>query len=215
MRSSLLPWLAISLGPVMALGGCHYAANPLAGAGPFVAETHTFHRVDNEAASPQETMRRAQGYAVSIDPLLPEPGNVWPGPVPPDKSLTDIEKEQNNEQQQIDQANPAPPATNGGRRPPRGSSTPPGSVQTEPAPEPVPQPGIPPLALPPVSTAPSPLITPSGPLIPNRNNGSGIGTGTGIGPGGVPGQSILVPNGNGTTTVIGPDGSTSVVPNAR
>jgi len=214
MRSSLLPLLAITIGPILALGGCQYAANPLVGFGPFVADTHTFHRVDNEAAAPQETMRRSQGYAVSVDPLLPEPGNVWPGPIPPDKSLTDIEKEQNTEQQQIDQANPAAAPTTG-KRQPRGSSTPPGSVQTFPTPEPLQQPGIPPLALPPLSTAPSPLITPSGPLIPNRGNGPGIGTGTSIGPGGVPGQSILVPNGNGTTTVIGPDGSTSVVPNAR
>ena len=118
-------------------------------------------------------MRHAQGFSAAVDPLLPEPGNVWPGPIPPDKSLNDIQREQNSEQSKIDQSNPPPPPP---RAPPRGSSTPPGSVQTFPgAPPSGPAPAI---VAPQIGRAPSPLIGKNGPLIPDRNNGSGIGTAT-------------------------------------
>ncbi len=190
------------------LGGCQrYAGNPLAGFGPFVAQTHTTARADGASPGGDETMLHAQGYASpAVDPLLPEPGNVWPGPIPPEKSLTDIQREQNNEQLKIDQANPAPAPA----RRPRGSSTPPGAIQTAPAAPPrAASPGI---TAPQIQTSPSPLIGNRGPLIPDRGNGPGIGTA--ITPGQA-GQSILVPNGNGTTTVIGPDGSTQVVPTPR
>lgn len=193
------------------LGGCQrYAGNPLHGFGPFIAQTHTTSRADAYPPGGNETMLHAQGYSSpDVDPLLPEPGNVWPGPIPPERSLSDIQRQQNEEQSKIDQANPTPPPGTG-RRPARGSSTPPGAVRT--APSPVPRIGSPGVDAPRIQPSPAPLIGKDGPLIPDRGNGSGIGTATTPGQAG---QSILVPNGNGTTTVIGPDGSTQVVPTPR
>lgn len=214
MRRSPTPLLAgLLAGGLLAggLGGCQrYAGSPLVGFGPFIAGTHSTDRPDDALAGRDETMRHAQGFSSSIDPLLPEPGNVWPGPLPPDKSLNDIQREQNSEQARIDQAAPAPPPPAAPRRQPRGSSTPPGSVQTSPSEPPAAaSPGI---VAPQIRPGPAPLIGKNGPLIPDRNNGSGIGTATTPGQAG---QSILVPNGNGTTTVIGPDGSTQVVPTPK
>ena len=42
-----------------------------------------------------ENVRRVMGYATATDPLLPEPGNIWPGPLPPTPSLLDIERDTN------------------------------------------------------------------------------------------------------------------------
>ena len=203
--------LVVTVALAGGLGGCQrYAGNPLRGFGPFIAQTNTTSRADAKPPGGDETMLHAQGYSSpDVGPLLPEPGNVWPGPVPPEKSLSDIERQQNEEQSKIDQANPTPPQPSF-RRPARGSSTPPGAVRT--APSPPPRDGSPGVTAPQILTAPSPLIGKNGPLIPDRGNGSGIDTATTPGQAG---QSILVPNGNGTTTVIGPDGSTQVVPTPR
>lgn len=201
--------LAVTVALAGGLGGCQrYVGSPLHGFGPFVAQTHTTGRADTERPGGNETMLHAQGYSSpDIEPLLPEPGNVWPGPIPPEKSLSDIQRQQNQEQSKIDQGSPPPAAP---RRPARGSSTPPGSVQTSPSPPP--RVGSPGVNAPQIQPPAAPLVGRDGPLIPDRGNGSGIGTATTPGQAG---QSILVPNGNGTTTVIGPDGSTQVVPTPR
>lgn len=226
-RRPSLPTLFAASALAAALGGCQrYVASPVAGFGAFIGETHSLARADASAAGGDETIRRAQGYAIGVDPLLPEPGNVWPGPAAPDKSLNDIQREQNAEQSRIDQSSPeaspraspqispqiSPQAKPGEPRSPlRGSSTSPGSVQTMPsyvAPAPAPA-SISPA---PIQPNPAPLIGAAGQaIIPDANNN---GVRSAIVPG-QPGQSIVVPNGNGTTTVIGPDGSTQVVPSAR
>ncbi len=189
--------------PLLALGGCHYASSPLVGFGGFIGDTHSFHRLPNRPPGSDENVLRAQGRDVALMPLLPEGGNIWPGPPPPEPSLSDVQKLQDNGQ-------PLPPPTV-----PNGSSTPPSLYAPQPTPEapPVPRatpvPQSRPLQLPPPATTP----TPNGPLINNGPIGAPGGISTGTSPGG--GQSIIVPNGNGTSTVIAPDGSTQTVPTPR
>ncbi len=200
------------LAAALLLSGCHYASSPLVGFGGFIGDTHTFTRDPNQPPGLAENMQRASGRDATVDPLLPEEGNVWPGPPPAQSTLSDVQQQQNQSNEQIDRANPPPQQAP--RRNRRGSSTPPGSVQTAPAPLPNPAPfNSPELgAQPPPATLPPAIQTPQGNLIPNNSVG-GNGTTTATQPGG--GTSIVVPNGNGTSTVIGPDGATRTIPSPR
>ena len=138
-------------------------------------------------------------------PLLPETGNVWPENTGPDKTLQDIEKQQADEIR-------------------RGGGQPPGQPPGQPGAQNGPNPAVnrannadrglpPPQSPPPVpNRLSSPTVqTPNGPSV----NVTGGGTGRGYQqlqspqPGG---SGILVPNGNGTSTLIGPDGSVQTVP---
>src|SRR6185437_8101587 len=91
-----------------------------------------------------ENMRRVMGEQVEATPLTPEPGDVWPGPLPPEPTLQDL-------QQQAGQTaaperavpgspdyRPASPPRVPPPMPTRGSSTPPGSSQPGLAPLPNP-----------------------------------------------------------------------------
>jgi hypothetical protein len=159
----------------------------------------------NLPAGDSENMRRVMGETASVMPLTPEPGDVWPGPIKPPPTLQDLEKQG---------------AVPGQPLPPVGSSTPPGP---------------PPLALPPLPSlapsTPSPGQQPPTTAVPSANTppptgqvvqtskGPGVTTGgttgyqTIITPGG--GQSIMVPNGNGTSTIIHPDGTVETVPTPK
>ena len=93
----------------------------------------------------------------------------------------------------------------------RGSSTPPGS--TQPGLSSLPQPKAPP----PINTTPpgqnpagQVYQTPSGPAV---TNGGTSGYQTTTTPGG--GSAIIVPNGNGTSTIIHSDGKIETVPTPR
>lgn len=203
--------LAGALAAALLLSGCQYASSPLVGFGGFIADTHTFSTDPNHPPADAENMMRASGREVAVTPLMPEAGNVWPGPPSRGATLADVQRQQNLENDRIDRSVPGGPTS---RRAKRGSSTPPGSVQTAPEPPPSPAPfngsslGVqtPPAGLPPAINAPQ------GTLIPNNSVGSS-GTITATQPGG--GTSIVVPNGNGTSTVIGPDGSTQTIPAPR
>lgn len=204
--------VAATLVAALLLAGCHYASNPLVGFGGFIGDTHTFSNDPNEPPGLAENMQRAEGRDATITPLLPEAGDVWPGPPPAQPTLSDVQQQQNQENGQIDRANPPPAPPRRSKR--RGSSTPPGSVQTAPAPPPNPAPfNSPNLGVQPPPGGPPPAInTPQGTLIPNNSVGRN-GTTTATQPGG--GTSIVVPNGNGTSTVIGPDGTTQTIPTPR
>ena len=39
-----------------------------------------------------ENMRRVMGEQVETPPLTPEPGDIWPGPMPPAPTLQDLEQ---------------------------------------------------------------------------------------------------------------------------
>lgn len=204
--------LAGAFATALLLSGCHYASSPLVGFGGFIGDTHTFSTDPNRPPGEAENMQRASGRDFAVVPLLPEEGNVWPGAPPREPTLADVQQQQNQENERIDRSVPPTPAP---RRPRRGSSTPPGSVQTAPEPAPNPAPfngsslGVQP---PPTGVPPPAINTPQGTLIPNNSVGNS-GTTTATQPGG--GTSIVVPNGNGTSTVIGPDGSTHTIPAPR
>lgn len=93
----------------------------------------------------------------------------------------------------------------------RGSSTPPGSV------EPGLEPALPPVQPPLPPTPPNPSVSPPPGGAVQLPNGVGVDTGGTRSyrqltlPNGQPG-AIVVPNGNGTSTVIGPDGSVTTIP---
>jgi len=115
-------------------------------------------------------MDRVLGEGVAVTPLTTEPGDIWPGPLAPPKTLQDLERESPDSMQ--------PEA------PTRGS---PLSRAGNPLLAPVPgQPG----ATPDTSTSPA-----TGQQQSDRR--------------------IIVPNGNGTSTVIYPDGRIETIPTPK
>jgi hypothetical protein len=198
MRRSVL------FGLVILLPGCAYVGDPTAGFGDFIGDTHTPSANPNRAMGDSENMQRVKGNEVTAPPLLTEPGDVWPGPIPPEPTLGDIERQQNQQmQQQEQQPGLLPPA----HPQPRGSSTPPGPPQPGLAPLPSMPPATFPQTVPPIQSQPPTVQTPQGPVVPNP---SGNGVRTYNVPGG--GQGMIIPNGNGTSTLIGPNGNVQTTP---
>lgn len=195
--------LLAPIGILLLVTGCQFASSPFDGFGGFIADTHSPLRGPNRPVGDSDNMRRVMGEPSTSEPLVPEPGNVWPGPLPPEMTLQDIQR--GNDQDMLK------PGEEMNLRSPRGSSTPPASLPQQPVQnglriQPTPQ-TIPSNAQP----APrDPTIqTPSGPAALG-NNGS---VQTYTDPRGNTG--IVIPNGNGTSTLIAPDGSVQTVPSPR
>ncbi|MGH7160869.1 MAG: hypothetical protein ACREFS_12425, partial [Acetobacteraceae bacterium] len=140
--------------------------------------------------------------------ITTEPGDVWPGPIRPLPSLADIAKS-------LPQAGATPelppvPVNPPEPIPPRNPS----AITTPPPPN------SPTLAAPPATASPStsqyrPSVT-IGTVVSTSRGPENVSGGTGnfltlTNPGGQYG-GILVPNGNGTSTIIRPDGSVETVP---
>jgi hypothetical protein len=199
------------------VAGCagpeHYASSPFVGFPGFIADTHTFNRNPNKPPGSQETELESEGKVSQQAVLLPEGGNVWPGPAPLDPTLSDVGRMLANPggQQQLTPSNPQVVPTVPQELPlPHGESNPAGSVQT--APQPAPFGAVPGAPVSPTRPQPPATFnTPAGPLINNGRVGVPGGASTAVSPlnGG---QNIVVPNGNGTSTIIAPDGSTQIVP---
>jgi hypothetical protein len=192
----------------LALSGCGYNTwwNP-----PFTTGSNP-----NFPVGDSENMRRVTGEDVDAPMLTPEPGNIWPGPLPQEPTLQELEQQgaRTGPEQPVPGSPqfqgtqppnlPPPPAT-------RGSSTPPGSNQPGPTALPAPAPPSPTNPTPPArNPAGQVYSTPQGPVI---TNGGGNGYQTSTTPGG--GSSIIVPNGNGTSTIIHSDGRIETVPTPR
>jgi hypothetical protein len=185
-------WRLALLGLCLGLTGCDF---------------HTWHQMPYVAGQDpylprgdSENLRRAMGVPVNVEPLAPEPGNVWPGPIPAEPSLQQLE--QQGGQLPNEAAPPALP-------PERGSSTPP----PNPAPVPVPQiPPVPPSAspAPPVAGVPPVVQTPSGTAVPSNGTGAYQQI---TRPNGT--TAIVVPNGNGTSTVINSNGTVETIPTPK
>ncbi len=190
------------LGLTLLLPACQsYVGNPFDGFGGFIGDTHSFHTSPNRPIGDSPNLLRAEGKDVDQEPLTPEPGNVWPRPAAPEPTLQDLQREQN----QSETPGQLPPP----RPIPRGSSTPPGApeaVPAAPASPPAPPPTLPPATSPTTKFYP----TPGGPAV-GTDTGNGVRTYTT--PTG--GSGIVVPNGNGTSTLIGPDGTVTTVPTPR
>jgi hypothetical protein len=200
-----------SLALALMLSGCGYKtwSNPplMGGYNP------------NLPINDSENMRRVQGQEPSVPPLTTEPGDIWPGPLAPPPTLKDLETT-GGLTPQPEAPVPGSPLSRGigtpypSPNPSPGTSTPPENAQ----------PGLaPPQPAPPLSSYASPpaappsrgpggqvIQTPSGPSV---STGGGPGYQTTTTPGG--GQSIVVPNGNGTSTVIHSDGRIETIPTAK
>ena len=206
MRRSALP-VSVILASGLLVSGC-------SGVTTFLGDTHSPIWNPNRPVGDSENMRRVKGQPTDVEPLVPEPGNVWPGPAKPEPTLQDLEQQQNDMTRGVSPGQQQTPFLPDHTQPhptTRGSSTPPGNGQ----------PGLPPeLTGPPrypvPSSVPGPgpqgqiFQTPKGPAVGTRNQGSTSTINT-------PGNngSIVVPNGNGTSTVIAPDGSISTVPTPK
>lgn len=200
---------------LLALGGCGYQTwSEL----PFNAGPNR-----NKPVGNSETMRRVEGQPVQVAPLMPQPGDVWPGPPPPVPTLADIEKQTNlqplpeepvpGSPQNMGTAPGAPPSVPPVPTP--GSSTPPALQSLGGAPPPV----VPPSAPPSVAVPPPPSGVPApGTTVPT-SRGTGVVTGGTKGyqsmtmPNG--GSAIVIPNGNGTSTVIHSNGTIETIPTPK
>lgn len=187
-------WRLALLSLALLLPGC-------TGVGDYLGDTFTYGVSPNAPVGDAENMRRARGQDASVEPLLPEPGDIWPGPVQPMPTLQDLEK---NGFQPTPNGEPYTPDH---REPtPRGSSTPPGNVQ----------PGLPPpeRSTPPAISSAPPARSPSGRIVnaPSRQGVTSGGT-SGYQTLTTPqGPAVVVPNGNGTSTVIHSDGRVETIP---
>jgi len=181
-----------------ASGCAQYASSPFDGFAGFIGDTHTINRGPNAPIGDSENMRRVRGLGPEAEPLVPQSGNVWPGPVTAEPTLNDIIKDTPQ----------LPPGGEMKLPTARGSALPPGMT---PPPSPAAGPVLSAPPTPPAQPAPPirTLQTPQGPA--TVNGGSGVQTYTS--PSGTTG--LLVPNGNGTSTLIAPDGSVQTVPTPK
>lgn len=194
------------LGFVLLLPGC-------TGFLDFVGNTMTYGTNPNAPVGDSENMRRARGLDASIEPIVPEPGNIWPTTAAPMPTLQDYEKggfqpPPSGVPFAPDHREPTPEGLPPGP-PPRGSSTPPPNVQPGPAqPEEVKPPSI--------STAPPPPSQSGQSVQLRRGTGTISGGTSGYQTLSTPqGPAVIVPNGNGTSTVIHSDGSIETIPTPR
>ncbi len=152
------------LGLTLLLPGC-------SGFTHFLDDTFGVTPNHNAPLGDSQNLRRSRGEFVDVPPLTTEPGDVWPGPVKPEPTLSDVQAEQNNQ--------------------PLGSS---GDLRASTGPH---APASPPdLRLTPLTSShasPS-SAKPGNKGFENSNGG------------------IAIPNGNGTSTIIGPNGSVTTVP---
>jgi hypothetical protein len=203
---TLMRHLAL-LGLALALGGCGY--NTWSSL-PFTSGGNP-----NTPAAASENLSRVEGRSAAAAPLTTEPGDIWPGPLAPPPTLQDLEKT-GGLTPQPEQPVPGSPLNRGtvpspSPNPSTGSSTLPGNAQPNLAtPQPAPPSSsyaAPPAAPPPRGQAGQVVQTPNGPEV---TTGGTPGYQTSTTPGG--GQSIIVPNGNGTSTVIHSDGRVETIP---
>jgi hypothetical protein len=184
--------LALLLLPALLTGCATMVGNPADGLGGFLGNTASLKSNPNRPDVESPNARRVMGAADEVEPLETEPGNVWPGPLPPARTMSDMQREMSG----------LPPIDA-----PRGSSSPPPS---QPAASVAPRP---PAARPAPAPPPAPapvgsriLQTPAGPAITTIGS-NGVETYTL--PSGRTG--IVMPNANGTLTLIGPDGTTQTI----
>lgn len=195
-------------------------ALPLAGCGyqtwsepPFTTGTNP-----NQPEGSSENMQRVMGKPVQTSALTTEPGDIWPGPLPPTLTLQDLERN-GSLTPGVEQPVPGSPDARGMSfqhsvpaqqpAPARGSSTPPGSTQPGLNTPAVPPTGAPSATVNPPATGGGPGQVYQTPRGAAMTTGGGPGYQTTVTPGG--GSAIVVPNGNGTSTVIYSDGRIETV----
>jgi hypothetical protein len=155
-----------------------------------------------------ENMRRARGQPIAVQKLTPMAGNMWPGPVPETPSMADLVKQERGGQlPQLQPLPGQPPSAT--MPPPQGSLAPPPPLHpVQPVVPPVPnyaKPGGPGVAAGPQTG--EVVQTPQGPAV--TSGGSGTFKTITL-PNGQTG--IVVPNGNGTSTIIMSNGQVQTIP---
>ncbi|MBS0638439.1 MAG: hypothetical protein U1E70_24610 [Acetobacteraceae bacterium] len=200
----------VLLGLALTLSGCGFKTwwHP-----PFTGGTNP-----NMPVSDSPNMQRILGNRSTVDPIISEPGDIWPGQIASSPTLQDLEK--TGVQSRPEAPVPGSPLSRGvdplltTPTPSRGSSSPPANVAPPLSrgtlPPPLSSYAAPPAAPPSPGPTGQVLQTPSGPSVVT---GGGPGYQTTTGPGGA--QSIVVPNGNGTSTVIHPDGRIETIPTPK
>jgi hypothetical protein len=174
----------------------------------------------NQPAGESENLLRVRGQEPEITRLTTEPGDIWPGPLPAAPTLKDLVSTE-GQTSQPERPVPGSPLSRGitpsspSPNPSMGSSTPPGNYQPGLLPAPRPAPPLSSYAAPPAGPparggAGQVIQTPGGPAV---TTGGGPGYQTTTTPGG--GQSIVVPNGNGTSTLIHGDGRIETIPTPK
>lgn len=192
------------LGLVILLPGCGYHTwyDP-----PFTGGTSP-----NAPDVKSQNIQRVLGRPPAEAPISQESGDIWPGPLPVAPTLGDLEAQAATGQAAADGLLPSGGPATLPPTPAHGSGTPPMSASPAvPAPAPSARPRYAaPAAPPPPRESGKVLHTPGGPAV---TTGGTPGYSTAIQPGG--GQSIIVPNGNGTSTVIHPDGRIETIPTPK
>ncbi len=202
----------VLLGLALTLSGCGYKTWWNA---PFTTGSNP-----NLPVSDSPNFERVLGMRSAVEPITSEPGDIWPGKVTAAPTLQDLEQN-GNVKAQPEMPVPGSPLSRGTQstlpspNPVRGSSSPPGSNAPGLAPLTTQQP-LSSYKTPATTTSPgtpatgSVVQTPGG---PNVVTGGTPAYQTTTGPGGA--QSIVVPNGNGTSTVIHPDGRIETIPTPK
>ena len=186
MRIVALLGLTLMLPPlVLPLGGC---------GDTWMDPPFTGGRNPHLPVADSDNLRRVMGLDAPTAALEAEPGDIWPGPLPPSPTLQDLEG-----QSGIGSAAQQPNYSTGG-------------AVSLPAPIPLVPPGRPSATVQPAPRDPAGQIIPTarGPAI---STGGGPGYQTTTTPGG--GTAIVVPNGNGTSTVIHADGRIETIPTPK
>lgn len=201
MRRNAPTLMPLLLGASL-LSGCAYVGSPVDGLGGFGRDVFSLRSNPNQPVIDSPNARRVMGMADEVEPLETEPGNVWPGPLPPAKTISDLQREQSGAPPIDAMPTPRPPGT-------RGSSVSPAAL---------PATALAPPAANPVPNQPATGATPRGRVL---QTSAGPAT-TVIGSNGVEtytlpnGRSgIVMPNANGSLTLIGPDGTTQTIPAPR
>lgn len=185
MRQVSLRMLGLTVGGALCvgLGGC-------SGAGKFFRDTGLAPGLNpNDVQGSGETLDLVHGRGVSTPPLMPEPGNVWPGPPKPFPTLQDVASH--------------PLGGAGGYNPLLGN-VPGGGKQNALAPGESLSMGAndfsgggSDLDVPSARVAPLPAM----PTVPKNALPSS----------GHAGGKVVIPNGDGTATVINPDGTVTTI----
>lgn len=202
----------IALTGLFLLSGC-------TGFGHFVSDTHTLKKDPNAPTGDSLSMQRANGQPGVAPVIMPEQGQVWPTAIPAMPTLADIQKQMDLNGNAAPQLGPVPSGP--GQIP--NLSTLPGMQGVSPMPNTPPggtghaaPSASAPSASAPSASAPPDLTMPKvGTTIPTPMGAATITGGSAnyqtLAP--INGQSgaILIPNGNGTSTLVMPNGTISTV----
>jgi len=185
--------------------GIALLASACSGFGDFVGDVFTVEGQPNRPVGHGENMQRMDGVDPPVEALTTEPGNIWPGPVKLQPSLLNA----------LGTPLTGPGAPGGGAGLPPGLQNPalpaPGQpLQPMPGPTGRPAGGAAPeLNFPGLPKPNVPYAPPPGPGAPPLSR---VPKGPEPIPGELSTQPVVIDNGNGTSTIIKPDGTIQTVP---